>query len=658
MIELYISGNDNFDNNGDYILDPSFCEVSAELNGTWSLDLEHPIDPDGKWQAITEESVIKAPSFNGEQLWRVYAVTITERGVSASAYPIFLDAAQEVFLVDTRPTAQTGQGALNAILAGSNYYGISNITRTATAYYIRQNALEAIAGTADNSFLHRWGGEISYDNFGITIDRRLGSNRGFRIAYGENIAVDGIEKQIDASEVVTRIVPVAYNGYTLAGNSPWVDSPLINDYPVPRTKVYQYDNIRLEEDVAQMEDTTGLEIYQTLAQLRTALAAKAAEEFSENHVDLPRVSFAVDVVFASSLKQNDDIIFENDPTLGDTVTVVHKRLDIEQELRVTKIEYNCLRDRVEAVTVGDPEPSFITKFTKQSAEAQAAAAIDGSSDEAVRIVTKGANGEQMVMADATITADYTRGSLSQSLKIAVGQIVQQMQNGANLGQIAATALDGLELMFNRIKWLILNPRLGVIRAREYASAVQTAGDVEDYTETTVTPTGLTISEYDYNAGTKKDLASITQNAIEFRDANGNYTGTFNGIDLSTLGKKVELTNAGTAVNSVSVPTGTAWQDAATFTMPAGIYLLEVVARFDSNATGFRGVNMSASGGGTATNILFQDIRRAVSGTYTFVRFATIISTSSTITRHINLVQNSGSALNANIRYRFTKIGEV
>lgn len=48
MIQLYRSGNENYEYNGDVILLPESCVVKAELNGAWSCELVHPPDKEGK----------------------------------------------------------------------------------------------------------------------------------------------------------------------------------------------------------------------------------------------------------------------------------------------------------------------------------------------------------------------------------------------------------------------------------------------------------------------------------------------------------------------------------------------------------------------------------------------------------------------------------
>ncbi|MFR8874756.1 MAG: hypothetical protein ACLVHV_15780 [Oscillospiraceae bacterium] len=79
---------------------------------------------------IIEESVIKAPSFNGDQLFRVKEKEKSDSGVSATLEPIFMDAMNDCFLVDVRPTEKTGQQALDLMTApNSKYSGESNITK-------------------------------------------------------------------------------------------------------------------------------------------------------------------------------------------------------------------------------------------------------------------------------------------------------------------------------------------------------------------------------------------------------------------------------------------------------------------------------------------------------------------------------------------------
>ena len=166
-----------------------------------------------------------------DQLFRLKSVERSDAGISASGEPIFMDAMDDCFLTDIRPTNKTGQEALDLMTApNSKYTGISNISRAATAYYEYKNLIEAINGDDENSFINRWGGEILFDNYTVTINDRVGGDYGVELRYGKNIPQDGLRETIDTNGVVTRIYPQAYNGRKPSGSlgrNIYVDSPIM-----------------------------------------------------------------------------------------------------------------------------------------------------------------------------------------------------------------------------------------------------------------------------------------------------------------------------------------------------------------------------------------------------------------------------------------------
>ena len=158
MIQIYGPDNTDFDKNGDMVLMPSSCTINAELNGAWTIELNHPLDEEERWKWIEETAVIKVPSFlSEEQLFRLKSVEKSDSGITASGEPVFMDAMDDCFLTDIRPTNKTGQEALDLMTApNSKYTGISNISKAATAYYEYKNLIEAINSDDENSFINRW----------------------------------------------------------------------------------------------------------------------------------------------------------------------------------------------------------------------------------------------------------------------------------------------------------------------------------------------------------------------------------------------------------------------------------------------------------------------------------------------------------------------
>lgn len=370
MIQIYLPFNNNFDNNGDMTLLPSQCQVEANLNEDWTLSLVHPIDDEGRWNFIIENAVIKAPSFNGEQLFRIYSVEKSDEQISATAYPIFLDSANEIFITDKRAVNADGQTALDTILGESKYSGESDIITLNTAYFVEMNAISAINGDDENSFVNRWGGQITYDNYKINVNKRAGSDKGVVVEYGKNIT--GINETISYSDICTRIFPKAYNGYTLADGQ-FVDSPLINSYPVIYTKVIEYDDIKLSSDASEGE--TG---YKNITELRNALIQRAEQEFSEFAIDTPTVTLDINICLLENTVEYKEYKNLEKITLGDTVTCKHSKLNIEVQSQAIKITYNCISQRTEEITLGQFQTSAFDNATLTGNKVNSAIRPDGT----------------------------------------------------------------------------------------------------------------------------------------------------------------------------------------------------------------------------------------------------------------------------------------
>ena len=346
MIQIYAPSNTNFNQNGTALL-PISCVWTAEINGSWTIEIDNAIDD--RFQNIVENAVLKAPTPFGENLYRITQCVKTNSGITATALPIFLDAQNDTFIYDQRPTNQTGQGALDILTNGTKYTGYSDITTPNTAYYIMKNLIQCLASDDENSFLNRWGGEIRYSDYDVYINQRLGADNGARVEFGFNLS--SIEESIDMSSVVTRIIPTAYNGYTLPDNET-VDSPNINNYPIIYIRQITYEDIKLAEDAQADDAENGITICDTLDELYEALRTRAQAEYTAG-IDIPTITYQVDMVDLAKTQeyaQFKDLVTVN---LGDTVHVKHRRLGIETTARVIAMEYDCISQKVTSLTIGD-----------------------------------------------------------------------------------------------------------------------------------------------------------------------------------------------------------------------------------------------------------------------------------------------------------------
>ena len=348
-IELYKPENTDYEHNGDMPLLPESASVKAILNGSWKAEIQHPIDEEGRWKWIEEDAVVKLESFNGTQLFRIKKKAKSDAGVSAELEPVFMDAIDDCFLLDIRPTEKNGQQALDIMTApNKKYSGKSNIKIISTAYYQTKNLIEAICGEEENSFLNRWGGEVLFDNYTITVNDRVGIDHGVQVLYGKNIAENGLQEEIDTSEVITRIVPKAYNGYMIEGNEPWVDSPLIDKYPTIKYGVITFEDVKMKADAAEDDEENGIVICNTQEELNNALKEKCEEQF-EAGIDKPKVTISADMVMLHDTELYADIRELEEVSIGDTVHCRHSKLDIVTDARVIELEWDCINEEVASV---------------------------------------------------------------------------------------------------------------------------------------------------------------------------------------------------------------------------------------------------------------------------------------------------------------------
>lgn len=378
MIQIYSPENKDYEHNGDMTLMPEEAEIHVILNGEWTATIEHPIDDEGRWKYITDNAVVKMPSFNGEQLFRIQNKEKSDSGVSAELTPIFLDAKEDCFLVDVRPTEKSGQEALDIMTAPNNVYTAkSDIKKTSTAYYQTKNLIEAINGNDDNAFTKRWGGEILYNNYEVIVNERVGADRGVHVVYGKNIVKDGFSEIIDMTDVVTRIVPKAYNGYMIEGEAPWVDSPIIDKYPTVHYGVITFDDVKMRADASEDDETNGVIVCDTQEQLEKALTDKCIEQFDAG-VDKPSITIEVNMELLQNTELYDDVKELETVSLGDTAHCSHSKLEIVTDARAIELTWDAVRNKVTSVKLGDFQYNFLDNASSVMNRVEQAIREDGS----------------------------------------------------------------------------------------------------------------------------------------------------------------------------------------------------------------------------------------------------------------------------------------
>lgn len=348
MIEVYLKTNTNYDKNGDITLEPTSCIYKDSEK---EVTLEHFFDDEGRWKYIEFENVIAAEENGKKKFYRIYNVVRSLYSVTAYARPIFYDLVDKV-LIDVRPTLKNGEEALNILLEGTGYTGHSNISELNTSYYVRKNIVEALIGDIDNSFINRWGGEFYCENFDVYINDRIGADNGVRVEFGYNL--NEIEEDINIENVVTRIIPVGYDGITLGGNTPWVDSSLINKYTHPKMRVVEFSDVKVKENINDEEG------FDTIEEARTELINRCNKLF-EDGIDKPTINYKIDMINLANTTAYKDLKMLVEVNKGDTVTCYIKHLDIDVKARVIDYERDLITGEYTYIELGSVVENFFNK---------------------------------------------------------------------------------------------------------------------------------------------------------------------------------------------------------------------------------------------------------------------------------------------------------
>lgn len=352
MIVLYQERETNFTHNGICVLN-NICikaEIEEELNGIYNLNLEFLIHNNNTWKEITEDRIIKVNSYYTDQLFRIVNTRLVGRNkLKVFCRHIFFDLGKN-YLEDIRAENRSGASALEYFLRNTidqhPFTCTSDITDINTLYAVNMGFLEMLNGDRDNTFISRWGGEIEINNFNFSINKRRGQDRGVQIRYGKNML--SIERYINRESIITRVKPFGFDGITL-DKGEFVESPLINKYPVGITTKVKFEDIKVKRDPNNNEE----EGFETLPEAQRALREEARKLFDELDLDKPKTTYKVDFISLEDTDQYKTAAILERCWLGDTVTIIDEDLGIDIKNRIVSYKFDCLSNRYVELVLGN-----------------------------------------------------------------------------------------------------------------------------------------------------------------------------------------------------------------------------------------------------------------------------------------------------------------
>ncbi|CEN87344.1 phage tail spike protein [Paraclostridium sordellii] len=338
--------------NGDKILDNIIIEAKTDehlLTGEYYLDLVSLIDKEGLHESLIEEAIIKVQLDYGNEYFRIAKVNRSSRDVKVFARQITISEMLDMWIEDTRPTDTSGQGALSILrqksIGKKDIQLFSDIEKINTAYYMKMNVYQAIYD-CDQSFINRWGGETLRRGYTVSLNKRIGADRGVQIRSRKNLT--GFEAKTDIDNVCTRIKPTGFDGITIDG---YIDSPLIKKYSAVKTKEIKYESVKVRDEKNPDEG------FKTLKEAQEELKRLAKLEFTQKHIDELRASYKINFVQLEYTEEYKNYVQAERVYLGDTVNVYEEKHKVHVNVRCIRKKYDVLRQRTIEIELSNTDIS-------------------------------------------------------------------------------------------------------------------------------------------------------------------------------------------------------------------------------------------------------------------------------------------------------------
>ena len=296
------------------------------------------------------------PRIITEQLFRLKEPTINTQNntVSVTGQHVSYDLAgvlvQDISICQASPAMAIGRmtGAFMMDYRGTI---ATNLTDTDNGTYTEEfhgkNAVYALMDP-DKGSVSSFDAKLSRDNWDFFVMKKDASPQtSYIFRYGENMR--GVTWKRSSSELVTRVVPVAKDegGADLYLPEVYIDSSRINDYPV-----VMMERLSVKGQVGK-ETEAGSGTTWTESALLDEMRAKAAERFSVDKADQVRSEITIQFEQLGGTEEYAWLKPLESVLLYDTVKVLDERINLNQTLEVTEIEYDIIKKKLTGIKLSN-----------------------------------------------------------------------------------------------------------------------------------------------------------------------------------------------------------------------------------------------------------------------------------------------------------------
>lgn len=286
------------------------------------------------------------------QCFRIYRIEKDSqtRTVKVSARHLSYDF-ERTFLAQCSQQGVTVPTALSIIRSAmtidDNRQLITNITEeTVDLDCSWDNGITALLNP-DTGIAAQLQAKVLRDNEDFFILQDDHTDHNFTIRYSKNMR--SVRWTIDTSSMATRIIPhcKAADDTDLLLPEQYVDSPLINEYPIIYTEA-----LSINAKVGEKGTVGGQEIeHLTEEQCCQLMREEAQKRYDEDHADEPEITVDVDLVMLGSTEEYAEYRDAEILYMYDTVRVIHPGLGIDARCFLTGYEFDAIHKHYTRLTL-------------------------------------------------------------------------------------------------------------------------------------------------------------------------------------------------------------------------------------------------------------------------------------------------------------------
>lgn len=369
---LYEQNETLFENNGIGILhDAETCTVTEVRNGEFELEMEYPLNGDWIGEIRTERYILAKPNdFDEPHAFRIYETDDDLDGKKRTVKAVTsTDSLSGILVKPFAAVTSTPMDVWARIKAHAvdpiNIKFATDITTTSAMQHDEiKNVLSLISGT-EGSMVDAFGGEVLRTNNQIYLYRRRGHERVTTIRPRKNLK--NIKIVTSMSGKYTSILP--YAKYTPEGEN---QKEVVVYGDVVRSRYYNnYFTKRMSPIDVTSKVKEGKKDQEVKVITKAMVDKVSAKYFEQNYgVDLPNIKIDVDMVPLSDTTAWEKAIIKAliNIKLCDTVEVYVPKIGVNIIVKVNKIEYDVLSERIKKLSASTSGHDRATLAEVQRAE--------------------------------------------------------------------------------------------------------------------------------------------------------------------------------------------------------------------------------------------------------------------------------------------------